>query len=276
MNKQALQMQKLQAAKLTELGARLSALREQRELTLDEVSDRTHIPLRNLRAIEAGDLGALPEAVYVKSFIRQYANAVGVNGVQLASEFPTEAVITNDRPLWQQLIKSGHLRPAHLYAVYLALILAAVQGLSYVVNRGPAPNQFTLEGIEKLKASLPGAPLPVGPATKPANLPAVIPTNPGASSLQRPVKVGVMMTDDSWVSVTVDGKQDYEGTLKEGTQKTWTAQQKVIIKAGNAGGVLAAFNDGKAKRLGEPGSVQEVSFPPDQRFAAADASTAQN
>jgi Domain of unknown function (DUF4115) len=77
------------------------------------------------------------------------------------------------------------------------------------------------------------------------------------------------MTDDSWVSVVVDGKQDYEGTLKEGSQKVWTAQQKVIIKAGNAGGVMAAFNDGKAKRLGEPGSVQEVSFPPDQRFAAA-------
>jgi cytoskeletal protein RodZ len=270
MNKQSLQMQKLQAAKLTELGGRLAQLREQRDLTLDEVSSRTHIPIRNLRAIEAGDLNALPEAVYVKSFLRQYANAIGFNGVQLASEFPTEAVVTNDRPLWQQLMKSGHLRPVHLYAVYLGLILAAVQGLSFVVNRGPAPNQFTLEGIEKLKASLPGAPL--GPATKP------VPLSTGTTNLQKPVKVGVVMTDDSWVSVVVDGKQDYEGTLKEGSQKVWTAQQKVIIKAGNAGGVMAAFNDGQAKRLGEPGSVQEVSFPPDQRFATAatDAITAQN
>jgi transcriptional regulator with XRE-family HTH domain len=112
MNKQAHPMQKLQAAKLTEIGARLVSLREQRDLTLEEVSSRTHIPLRNLRAIEAGDLGVLPEAVYVKSFIRQYANAVGVNGVQMASEFPTEPVVTNDRPLWQQFIKATHLRPA--------------------------------------------------------------------------------------------------------------------------------------------------------------------
>jgi Domain of unknown function (DUF4115) len=160
----------------------------------------------------------------------------------------------------------------HLYAVYLGLILAAVQGLSFVVNRGPAPNQFTLEGIEKLKASLPGAPPTLGPTTKPVPLPA------GPTNLQKPVKVGVVMTEESWVSVVVDGKQDYEGTLKEGSQKVWTAQQKVIIKAGNAGGVMAAFNDGQAKRLGEPGSVQEVSFPPDQRFAtaAADAIAAQN
>ena len=42
-----------------------------------------------------------------------------------------------------------------------------------------------------------------------------------------------------------------------------------MVKAGNAGGIMVSFNDGKAKPLGAPGTVQEVAFPPNPQLTAA-------
>jgi hypothetical protein len=46
-----------------------------------------------------------------------------------------------------------------------------------------------------------------------------------------------------------------------------------VIRAGNAGGVLVAFNEGQATVLGQPGAIGEKIFPPDARFATLPDST---
>ncbi len=45
-------------------------------LTLQEISNRTKITLRNLEAIESGAFCRLPGGVYATSYIRQYARAI--------------------------------------------------------------------------------------------------------------------------------------------------------------------------------------------------------
>ncbi|MCY7321823.1 MAG: DUF4115 domain-containing protein, partial [Phormidesmis sp. CAN_BIN36] len=81
------------------------------------------------------------------------------------------------------------------------------------------------------------------------------------------VRVGVMLTAQSWVRVVADGKTEFEGVLSEGTQRAWVANQQVVVRAGNAGGVMVSFNDGQSKKLGEPGAIEEMAFPPDPRLA---------
>ncbi|MEB3291831.1 MAG: helix-turn-helix domain-containing protein, partial [Synechococcales bacterium] len=83
MRRHVLQVRQLQAEKLTELGVRLCEGRKLLGMSLDEVASKTHIQQRLLRAIETGNLDDLPEPVYIQSFIRQYANAIGLNGVHL-------------------------------------------------------------------------------------------------------------------------------------------------------------------------------------------------
>jgi hypothetical protein len=68
------------------------------------------------------------------------------------------------------------------------------------------------------------------------------------------------MTSQSWVRVVVDGKIEFEGVLSEGTAREWEASKQLILRAGNAGGVMVSLNNGVAKRLGEPGAVEEVTF----------------
>lgn len=66
-------------------------LRNQRELrgvTLEEISSATKIPQRFLKALEEDDLGELPGEVFVKGYIRAYANSIGAD--------PGEALMAYD------------------------------------------------------------------------------------------------------------------------------------------------------------------------------------
>jgi cytoskeletal protein RodZ len=265
MNKQNLQITRDQVERLAELGNRLQALRQAQGLTLEEVAQRTHIQPRMLRAIEAGQLNDLPEAVYVQGFIRQYANAIGINGVEFASSFPMPFThMTTARPAWRNL-PGAQLRPVHLYAIYLVLMVSAVSTLSYVINRSSTSTQ--LAALENLQRSLPTNATAIGPVLPNPTLGAV--TSPVNSPItaNKPVRVGLKLTAQSWIRVVVDGKVDFEGVLPEGSQRTWTAVKQVVLRAGDAGGVMVSFNDSQSKPLGESGSVEEVAFPPERRMA---------
>lgn len=54
-------------------------LREERRISLKEVSRATMIQVRYLEALEGGFYNALPADVYVKGFLRSYADFLGVN-----------------------------------------------------------------------------------------------------------------------------------------------------------------------------------------------------
>ena len=59
-------------------GEWLRRTREARGLTLDDISRETKIPLRNLQALELGNLGVLP-TFYQRAEVRAVAKAVGVD-----------------------------------------------------------------------------------------------------------------------------------------------------------------------------------------------------
>ncbi len=119
MKRQIPQHNREQSERLTELGMRLRDLRQQKDIPLEEIAGRTRIQPRLLRAIEQGKLEELPEAVYIHSFLRQYANALGLNGVQFASEFPTISGLPAFRSTrsWRSL-PGAQLRPMHLFALH--------------------------------------------------------------------------------------------------------------------------------------------------------------
>lgn len=265
MNKRSLQVQQIQIQKLKEVGLKLSQCRELRELSLAEAAIKTHIPARLLEAIEQGHLGQLPEPVYIQSFIRQYGNALGLNGVQLASEFPTDPEIETQRSFKFRL-PGLRLQPVHLYGVYLVLIGGAVYGLSQATAKSVSQSPVSPEALQGFKASLPNPLNSPGPQLR-TNGPTAVAAAPN-QALDKSVMVGLKMTDESWVRVVVDGKEAFEGVMNSGQQQTWAGKSRVTVIAGNAGGVVAEYK-GQAKALGEPGAVQEVSFPPDERYALA-------
>jgi cytoskeletal protein RodZ len=263
--KQLLQIAKeQQATKLSEIGVRLSQSRRQLDISLESVAERTHIQTRLLKAIEEGRLEDLPESVYVQSFIRQYANAIGLNGLHFASEFANSSDPVRDRAPWFKrfpLLSAIHLQPIHLYAGYLVLVGVSVQGVSGLVSQSNVQPELSQESLQKFKESLPVSTVPMGPNPKTVSI------QPSTANPGQGVRVGVTLTDQSWVRVVADGKETFEGVLAEGTTRNWNAQKQLVVRAGNAGAIMVSFNEGKAKPLGAPGTVQEVAFPPAQLTA---------
>jgi hypothetical protein len=88
----------------------------------------------------------------------------------------------------------------------------------------------------------------------------------------KPVRIDIKLTAQSWLEVETDGEVKLAEVLPEGTERTWTADKQVRVRAGNAGGVLLAYNGGKAEQLGAPGAVEEKTFTPDQSVASTSSS----
>ena len=72
---------------VTELGQKLKEAREAKGLSIDQLHEITKIQKRHLVAIEEGNYDVLPGAFYARAFIKQYADAVGLNGEELLVEY---------------------------------------------------------------------------------------------------------------------------------------------------------------------------------------------
>ncbi|MEB3180547.1 MAG: RodZ domain-containing protein [Nostocaceae cyanobacterium] len=250
-------LEQQRAEKLAELGSQLRSTREQLGFNLEEVAAYTKIQRRLLQAIEEGKLEELPEPIYTQSFIRQYAHALGYNGAEFASAFPTAPSRVNIKPVWRN-IPGAQLRPVHLYLVYIVLIFCSVNGLSQMLTRSEVANSNSSRQESnnppdaKPNSTLSHQQQPVRPVST---------SKPNPSQPVQPVRIGLVVKDKSWVRVVADGKTAFEGVLPQGAERTWEAHEQLTVRAGNAGGVLMTVNNQpEPKQMGNPGEVQEVTI----------------
>lgn len=76
-----------------EIGAILKEARESKNISLESLQESTKIQKRYLKAIEQGNFHILPGTFYARAFIKEYAEAVGLNAEELLrahqNELPT-------------------------------------------------------------------------------------------------------------------------------------------------------------------------------------------
>lgn len=81
-----------------ELGALLSSEREKKNLKITDVANQLKINPRHLRAIEEGDISALPHPAYVRGFIRSYANLLGLGTDEVQELLDTAPALKVGKP----------------------------------------------------------------------------------------------------------------------------------------------------------------------------------
>lgn len=254
--------------KLAEIGAQLRQYREQHSISLDKVAVVTMIRRNILQAIEEGQLDQLPEPVYTQGLIKRYAEAMGLDGTQFAYFFPIKSPPRSPAKLsWENL---PQLRPMHLYLFYTFLIICSVNGLSQLMaGSGTAKNGAGTEEIAlgQEQARLVAEASSASKNQKPDSYAAVEAARTDQNldkSGSKPVMVNITFQAESWMQVEVDGKIEFEGILPIGTVRTWKADRKLVVLAGNAGGVMIAVNNRQAEQLGAPGVAKEVVFKADE------------
>lgn len=189
----------------------------------------------------------LPEPVYIQGLIRQYADALGLKGIEFASQFPVGINKITIQPITKTTLLS-QLRPIHLYLIYIFVILCAAIGLSELLKTDTFKTASTDLTQEQ----------PQTTSHVQKNLQPVSETTTTSQGQQ--VQIGITLTKKSWIQVIVDGKIEYEGELPQGFSRTWKAQEMLTVKTNDAGGVLVSINHQKAKQLGEPGKQKQVTI----------------
>ncbi|MFF2794378.1 helix-turn-helix domain-containing protein [Lysinibacillus xylanilyticus] len=75
---------------MAELGTRLKEARLSKGYSLDDLQEITKIQKRYLIGIEEGNYSIMPGSFYVRAFIKQYADAVGLDAEELLETYKSE------------------------------------------------------------------------------------------------------------------------------------------------------------------------------------------
>lgn len=75
---------------MSELGALLKKAREEKGFSLDEVQEQTKIRKRYLQALEEGDYEVLPGKFYIRAFIKNYAEFVGLDADEVLKHYQVD------------------------------------------------------------------------------------------------------------------------------------------------------------------------------------------
>jgi cytoskeleton protein RodZ len=279
---------------MASFGDKLKREREMRGVTLDEISESTKIARRHLEALEADDFQSLPGGVFNKGFVKAYAHFIGINEEQAVADYSSahkeEAPPEDHFPLeiHEKPDRKMNPRTSHLplFGAVIALVLL-VAGYAVWHSRHQA------EGVQPVAASGPETPASPQPANTAVSQPASVQANVVAvdqkvpspettksvavtapPKTEDPVRttkpappertffVVIKAKEDSWISVTADGRTVSHGILKADKQKFVRAGKQILITTGNAGGLDVSYNGKPVGVIGNESEARTLLFTP--------------
>src|SRR6201991_4916898 len=96
---------------MADIGATLREARMRQRIDISEIESETKIRAKYLRALENEEWDLLPGPTYVKSFLRTYADELGLDGKRLVEEYQLQFERLSDVEL-QPIAPPGQRRNA--------------------------------------------------------------------------------------------------------------------------------------------------------------------
>lgn len=114
MNQAAPQLRVPESMGPKELGSYMRGLREHFKLSPQDVSERLHIRMRYVTAIEEANYDAMPGKIYARGYVQTYAEFLGLDAEQVVKQcFPAEEVKTAPISI---ATPKPEIKPAAVYA----------------------------------------------------------------------------------------------------------------------------------------------------------------
>ena len=256
-------------------GERLQREREMRGITLEEIADSTKIGTRSLRALEQEAFDKLPGGIFNKGFVRAYARYLGIDEEQAVTDF-LAAAGDPEQPLPTPFPKARSVAsgsPGRSWGAGLALVALAGGGFAaWKFKLGPfaggssQAQQVSPPLVAKPPTTTTTAPASANQAANPVSTPSSQPATDSAGASSPVTTEGfvvlVRAKEDSWISISADGRVVMEGTLLAADTREVRARKSVVLKMGNAAGVEVSYNNRAMPSLGRPNEVKTVVFTP--------------
>lgn len=280
---------------------RLRQQRLSRGIDLAQIAADTKISKRYLEALESGDLKSIPGSIFARSFARQYARQVGLDETLIEEEIqtafqqedpfrvetsnpaltPAHAVAASESFLsridfdWQRV----PVPSVTLVAVLGACALLYMGWQRVVLGKGePSGPLDSAPAALNPFAGAPSTKLPVAeslPRPGVAALPGMVPVGSALNSqgtaleLEVPqsggpgMKISVVASQQTWVSITANGKTVYTGILEPNSTRVLKGVERAKMVIGNAGGVEVLTDDRNIGPIGPQGQVRVLLLSPD-------------
>lgn len=225
--------------------------RELRGVDLRVIADATKISKRFFEALEQGRLDVLPGGVFPRSFLRQYADHLGLDSERLVEEFET-LIAEPDEPQARRFSAGRYVREHRSNLTVLA-ILAAVGLLGFLKVRSERNATAAFES--KALATATARPAATTPPAVPRNDRVYSVATP-AQSVTDGLRLAITARQTCWVAVSVDGQTVVDRILTQGESQTFEAHGEILLSVGNAGGLSFTLNDQPGIPLGRTGEVR--------------------
>jgi cytoskeleton protein RodZ len=134
---------------MPDIGATLREARMRQRIDISEIEASTKIRAKYLRALENEEWDLLPGPTFVKSFLRTYADALGLDGRMLIEEFKLEHERLSDvdlqpiAPLGQRERQRRPKPPVPRVAIIGAVVAALIVALYVIGGRSGGDNGDT-------------------------------------------------------------------------------------------------------------------------------------
>ncbi len=219
-----------------EIGSSLREARLRQQLDFPELELATKIRSKYLRALEEEQFDVLPAQTYVKGFLRNYADQLGLDGQLYVDEYNSRYVVGEEeqpsvvRPR-QSTVRAGFDTRFTKRAVMLALAAIGLL-LALVIGAWKFGDSTTP---------------PLAPASSHPKQKTVTPVTPVLRHA-RPAPFALVLRaarGSSWMRVnrgSSAGPQVYQGTLELGQSVRFVSRRRLVLRLGAPTNVSARLN----------------------------------
>jgi len=258
------------------VGTNLREAREKQGLTLDQISAHTRITIKCLTAIERDSVGEISSPFIYRSFVRQYAEHIGLEFQPLAGRVEAMAETMRQPDLPGQ----GEHQPVRVAPIqprvkrdftWLAPVLMFIGAVVAISGGYEASRHYKLDWNNYVSVSsfltLFNKPVEA------VSLPKVSVSEVAKPAVEEPLKAVVeeakpdagihlelAATERTWLSAVADGKTAYSGILEKEEVKVLDGQESAQVRTGNAAGVNITFNGKPIGAIGPRGTPRTVVF----------------
>ncbi|MDO4708619.1 MAG: helix-turn-helix domain-containing protein [Pseudomonadota bacterium] len=221
-------------------GQTLQQARLRAGMSLEDVSARLHMPVRVLRALEAGNWASLGAPVFVRGQLRSYARLLGLDVEAVLAEAelltpaePVQLVSRSHVSSWERFINQLGMK-----TVYVVMTLGLVIPTWMALNRSPVPESELLAAQQlRLESANSGNMRnPVTASMTPLSKPVAAPT----------ALLSFEFDGESWVQFHNAGGELLEkGLMKAGDSRQFSSSELGRVVLGNASQV-------RVLRAGQP------------------------
>ena len=234
------------------IGSILREKRQQKGLALDRISDQLCLKVSFLNSIEKGTWQDMPHKVYVRGYVRKYADLLGVQGEILPYLFGDDSAQKNtDKPTAEttprtavrRLSLSQSRKPFWTTLLYAAIIVLT---LGFFLVESVKRQGAETSNLEKA--------VQVSSAVNENDTKKTVPSFTDIKKLM------ITCHERTWISVIIDGTEKKEFTLKPQEVVILNAKEKFDLLIGNAGGIRLLLDGKDTNFSGENGQVKRVTF----------------